>query len=267
MVGVQVFVDLRLRIGGLVERDPDHAVGRGHGLGQQAGLGALDVEIADLAEVEQALVIVRPLRHVALVEVVGQVVDEGQAEALGHQVHAGQVFVVRIMDGALGVVAVHQVQHAATDTLDHRRGHRLAQLVLRVEGLGAVLQRLYPHPLGQLAEADGKATGGRAMFGGEARGERIRILVDQEGAVALAPGADRPGLVAGDLDEAEFAEIVAQRLGLPGRCGIFDELEAVDPHRVLELGDHHARVGTGGRGLRLRAHGGLLNIPVRGSGT
>ena len=58
-----------------------------------------------------------------------------------------------------------------------------------------------------------------------------------------------------DRDEAELAEIVAQRLGLPGRGGVFDELEAVDPHRILELLHDHARVraglGIGGLGLSL----------------
>jgi hypothetical protein len=43
-------------LGFLVQRDADHAVRRGHGLAGQAGVFALDVEVADLAEVEQALV-------------------------------------------------------------------------------------------------------------------------------------------------------------------------------------------------------------------
>src|SRR5690606_9065780 len=88
LVLAQVLVDLALLVAGLVERDAHHAVGRGHRLGQQAGLGALDVEVADLAEVEQLLVVIRPLLHVAQEQVVGQVVDEGQAEALRGLVHA-----------------------------------------------------------------------------------------------------------------------------------------------------------------------------------
>ena len=61
--------------GFLVERDADHAVGRGHRLGGQAGVFALDVEVADLAEVEQLLVEAGPVRHAAAVDVVRQVVD------------------------------------------------------------------------------------------------------------------------------------------------------------------------------------------------
>src|SRR5690606_22563731 len=106
VVRLEVFVDLRLGIGRLVERDAHHAVRRGHGLGEQAGLGALDVEVADLAEVEQPFVVVRPLGHVALVEVVGQVVYEGHVEACRLQFHALLVHVVGGVVRALGVVTV-----------------------------------------------------------------------------------------------------------------------------------------------------------------
>ena len=90
----QVFVDLALRVGGFVQRDAHHAVRRGHGLGEQAGLHALDVEVADLAEVEQALVVTR--RNFSMlpkIQIVGEMIDEGETEAFGMLVHAWQVFV------------------------------------------------------------------------------------------------------------------------------------------------------------------------------
>src|SRR3546814_8822273 len=66
---------------------------------------ALDVEVADFAEVEQLLVVVRPLLHVAEVQVVGQVVDEGQAETL------------RVLVGALDrqVVLVHRSEEHTSE--------------------------------------------------------------------------------------------------------------------------------------------------------
>ena len=48
LVVVQEFLDLRFVVLALVERNADLAVGAGHGLGEQAGDLALDVEVADL---------------------------------------------------------------------------------------------------------------------------------------------------------------------------------------------------------------------------
>ena len=60
------------------ERDADLAARAGHRLGEQAGTLALDVEVADLAEVEEPLVEIGPDRHPAAIHVVGQVVDVGE---------------------------------------------------------------------------------------------------------------------------------------------------------------------------------------------
>ena len=57
----QKFFDLAAALLGLfVQRDADLAVRRRHGLGRQTRVFALDVEVADLAEVEQLLVEVGP---------------------------------------------------------------------------------------------------------------------------------------------------------------------------------------------------------------
>src|SRR6218665_287649 len=55
VVQVQVLGDLALVVAALVDRDADLAAGAGHGLALQAGQLALDVEVAHLAEVEEAL--------------------------------------------------------------------------------------------------------------------------------------------------------------------------------------------------------------------
>ena len=242
VVLLQVFVDLRFGIGRLVQRNAHDAVGCGHRLGQQAGLRALDVEIADLAEVEQALVIVRPLVHVAEIQIVGEVIDEGQPQPLGHHLRARQPFVVRVVDGARVVVAINDVQHAAADAFDHRRGDGLAQFLVG-DWRGAVLQRLHPHPFGKLVDADRKTAGAGAVLGGEVGGEGIGIFVDQECAVALAIGADCAGLVTRHHREAHPAEVIVKLLRLPRRRGEFDELEAVDAHGIFERGDLHAGGG------------------------
>ena len=72
---LQEFLDLALVVTALVERDADLAARAGHGLRDETGLFALNVEIADLAEVEDALVVVGPLAHVAAMQVVREVVE------------------------------------------------------------------------------------------------------------------------------------------------------------------------------------------------
>ena len=78
LIFAEELLDLALVVLALVERDADLAAGAGHRLGEEAGLLALDVEVADLAEVEEPLVEVRPDRHPAAVDVVGQVVEVGE---------------------------------------------------------------------------------------------------------------------------------------------------------------------------------------------
>ena len=156
----------------------------------------------------------------------------------------------------LVAIAVDQVQHAVADALDHRRVDGL-RLRLMVDRVAAVAQHLVEHLAGRLPETDREAARARAVRLGEIGGERIRILVDQEVDAALAIHRDRPRLVAQRRGEAHLAEVVVQQLALPLRRGEFDELEAVDAHRVLERGDGHAEVGALGLGLRLCAHGGL----------
>src|SRR3546814_7795267 len=81
LVLLEVFGDLRLVVGALVDRNADLAAGACHRLRLQPGQLALDVEVADLAEIEEALVEGRPLLHAPAVDVVGQVVDDGEAGA------------------------------------------------------------------------------------------------------------------------------------------------------------------------------------------
>ena len=71
----QVLLDLRLVVLRLVDRDADLAAGTGQRPREQPGLLAFDVEVADLAEVEQAFVEPAPLVHVAAMHVVREVVD------------------------------------------------------------------------------------------------------------------------------------------------------------------------------------------------
>ena len=82
----------------LVEGDADFAIGSSHGLGQQAGMFALDVEEADLAEVEQLLVVLCPVIHPPPVYIVGQVIDQFETAARGSSVDPVEVVKINIVD-------------------------------------------------------------------------------------------------------------------------------------------------------------------------
>ena len=106
----------------------------------------------------------------------------------GIMLRAGQPLVVRIVDGALVVVAVDDVQHAVADALDHRRGHGLGQLRSAIGSAPFFSACTRAHSASLLTRmAKPQALG--PCCGGEVGGEGVRILVDQEGAVALAVGA------------------------------------------------------------------------------
>ena len=75
VVRVKVFLDLGAVVRRFVDRDANAPAGAGHRLGFEAGELALDVEIADLAEIEQPLVELGPFRHAAAVHVVREVID------------------------------------------------------------------------------------------------------------------------------------------------------------------------------------------------
>src|SRR3546814_3378972 len=86
LVRVEILLDLALLVGGFVDRDAALAARAGHRLGLQPGQLALDVDVADLLEVEELLVESGPGVHAPAVDDVGQVVDVGVADALGVQI-------------------------------------------------------------------------------------------------------------------------------------------------------------------------------------
>ena len=81
-IDVEIFLDLAGIAGVLVDRNADLAVRAGQRPREQAGGAALDVEEADLAEVEQPFVEAGPDIHAAAMDVVGQVIEIKQPGAL-----------------------------------------------------------------------------------------------------------------------------------------------------------------------------------------
>jgi hypothetical protein len=128
VVALQVLDDLALLAPVLVDRDADAPAGRGQRAAEEAGELALDVEEADLLEVEDAAVEVEPLVHVAPVDVVGQVVEVVEADA-------GRLRVRRVQPVEFGVIGrcpcgrrrVGEIDQAAADADDRRHVQHLVR--------------------------------------------------------------------------------------------------------------------------------------------
>ena len=122
-VSDQVFLDLALVVGAFVDWNADLAAGARHRLALQARQLAFDVEVADFAEIEQALVEARPFFHPAAMNVVRQVIDRDQPRALGMLVDAGKRHEVDIVNGnaaAVARIAIDQIDQRIADALDCR---------------------------------------------------------------------------------------------------------------------------------------------------
>ena len=74
-IDVEIFLDLAGIAGVLVDRNPDLAVGTGQRPREQAGRAALDIEKADLAEIEQPFVEAGPDIHAAAMDVMGEMIE------------------------------------------------------------------------------------------------------------------------------------------------------------------------------------------------
>ncbi len=247
VVHVQVLLDLAgLFLALFVDRNADLAAGAGHGLALDARDLAFDVEVADLAEVEQALVEVRPFDHPAAVHVVRQVVDVGQAVALGVErllggharqrleidVEEADVADVARLRAVLAAPAVHQIDQAVADALDGGNV-QLARAGLAGVAPGAQGQRALVGGLGVVhAEGDGADAG--PVQPREALREAVGLGVDDEVDFALAIERHVLVAVARHWLEAHALEHPAHGLRIGG--GVFDEFEAVGTHRVLPGG-------------------------------
>ncbi|MNV15426.1 hypothetical protein D3C71_1061530 [compost metagenome] len=181
-------------------------------------------------------------------------VDEGQAEALRVLVGAFHWHVIGVVDAALVAIAVHQIQHAVADALDHRGWHR-ARVGQQGHFLGTIAQRGGQYLSGRLLEADGEAAGAGAVLGSEVCGEGVRLLVDEKVDAALTVDGNSTLPVAKYRSESHVSEVRVQLGGLPGRCCELDELKTINTHRVFEGGDLHTQVGCVGCRVGFGVHG------------
>src|SRR6185312_2593714 len=111
----QILLDLALVVLRLVDGDADLAARTGHRAREEARLFALDVEVADLAEVEQPLVEAFPNVHVATLHVVREVINARETWVLRGR--RGNRPEVDVINRAIAV-SVDEVDERAADAFD-----------------------------------------------------------------------------------------------------------------------------------------------------
>src|SRR5207244_967948 len=211
----------------------------------EAGELAFDVEIADLAEVEEALVELGPFGHAAAVHVVREVVDVCEPGAAGRGrlaapegLEARQRPEIDVVNGVavrvLGI-AVDQIDQRIADPLD-RWNIQLARAGVVLDAPGAAPDQFFIR-ISSVADAERHGAYARSVASREVLRERARLGVEDEVDVALLVERDVLVPMARDALEAELLEQRAERLGI-GR-GVFDELEAVSLDRVVPRGLAH----------------------------
>src|SRR3989442_10489140 len=244
---LEILLDLRAVVGGFVDRDADLAAGAGHRLGLQASELALDVEVADLAAIEQPFVELGPFLHAAAVDVVREVIDVAQAGARGsrriaapERLEARQRPEIHVVDRVAVIVlgiAVDEVDERVADALD-RRDAELARPRAAFHAPGAALEEPVVRRRGIL-HAEGHGAHARAVATSKVLRERARLGVDDEVDVALLVEQHVLVAVPSDRLEAHALEQLAERPGIGHR--VLDELEAVGLDRVVpQLG--HDRI-------------------------
>ncbi len=235
----QELFDLAGALGGLlVQRDADHAIRGAHGLGGQAGVFTLDVEVTRFTEVEQFLVEVGPVDHAPAIDVMGQVVDNLEAGAHRVAVDAFEEHEVDVIDRTALTETVDQIQRRAADALD-RRQVQFHRPGFNVNRLGAQLQRTVIGLL-RVFDPERHAAHRRAVLGRKVRREAVGLVVEDQVDLALAEQVDVLGAVGGDFGKAHDLEDRLQ--GARGwRCE-FDKFKAHQAHWVFVLVGHFRRL-------------------------
>ena len=227
------FLDLRLVVGRLVDRNADLAARRGHGAGEQAGELAFDVEVADLAEVGDTLVEAGPDIHLPAAHVVGQVVDALQADGVVIRAAAFDVLEVDIVDG-LVAIAIDEIQQRAADAFD-AGNVQLAEVGVAAHQLGALLLDV-GRGLGGVPDPEGHGAGAGAMLLAEGTHVPGGAAVEHDVDVVLLEQPHLFRAVLGGFGEPHGGEQLAQLLDAFGsRCGEFDEFETVGSDGVVLL--------------------------------
>ncbi len=200
---VQIFGDLALIIGGFVNRNPNFATWAGHRSGTQSRELALNVEVTDFSEIEMRFVEGRPLCHIAIFNVVRQVIDISEANAYRLRINAWNRAKIDIVDRVIAI-AVDEVDQRTANTFDgwnaklHRTGTGL-------DGLGAIGDEM-GHGVSDIMDAKRNGIGAGAMNAPETLSLTIGLGIENKVDAALTVEGHVFAAVSGDRSKAELFE-------------------------------------------------------------
>ncbi|MNF70890.1 hypothetical protein D3C84_528210 [compost metagenome] len=235
-------LDLRPVVGRLVDRDADLAARRSHGPRNQTGELAFDVEVADLAEVGDALVEARPDIHLPAFDVVGQMIQLLQADRVVVRRTAFDVLEIDVVN-ALVAVAVDQIQQGTADAFDAGD--------IQLAEVGVAAHQLRPlrldigRRLGRIFHPESHGAGAGPVLQSELVDMSGGAAVEHEVDVVLLEQPDFLGTVLGGFGKAHGGEQCTQLLNaFGGRRGVLDKFETVGTDGVvlfdLVHGGHYA---------------------------
>src|SRR3546814_182893 len=160
MIIADEFPDLAMFVLTFVEGDADLVVRGCHGATEETGRLSFYVEITNLAEIEDPLIIIRPIVHPSAFQIMRQMVERMEADAVAVLAGAGLRDEIDIID-FLRAIAIHKIKVRAANALNsgnvefHWSGfafyRRSAPLDRQLERLGRIM---YP---------EGHGIGGRSM--------------------------------------------------------------------------------------------------------
>lgn len=183
----------------------------------------------------------RPGAHLATLDVVGQVVEQIEADiVLGFGQGRARDLLPGVIDRARIAIAVDEIEQGPADAFQHL-GVRAQQRARGVGRLGAALDGVRIGLLGVL-DAERHAVGRRAVVGAEVGDLTGRLFIDDQVHAALLVAGRGLGRVLAGGDEAQLLD-----QGLHGRrigAGELDELEAVEAQGVLVGDEGHAGVSV-----------------------
>src|SRR6202000_1628894 len=105
-IDVEIFLDLAGIAGILVDRNPDLAVRAGQRAREQAGSAPFNVEITNLAEVEELFIEAGPDIHPAAMDVVGEVIDIIKPDTRWPRIIGAEPIKLQVVSRTLGAVAL-----------------------------------------------------------------------------------------------------------------------------------------------------------------
>jgi hypothetical protein len=117
----QVFLDLPNALRFLfIEWNTDEAIRGGQRTRDQRSVFSLDVKESDLSKIKEALIVVRPVVHTTLIDVVSQVIDDLKPTPLRISIYTLEILKIYVIDRVTLFKSIDEVNQRSTNPLNRR---------------------------------------------------------------------------------------------------------------------------------------------------